>query len=56
MAAGQPGAKHEHLEANALGSAALAFFHNRASAPRDLSAAAAEQLRAACLKVLISMY
>ncbi len=53
---GSPGPCHPDPEANALASAALAFFHSRASSPRDLSAAAAQELRAGCLAVLKAMY
>ncbi|MEW5313638.1 MAG: hypothetical protein WDW38_005190 [Sanguina aurantia] len=45
-----------HLEQAAVGAAALAFFHNRASAPRDMSAAAVVELRAACMAVMRELY
>ena len=54
--AGTAGPRHPDLEAAPLGSAALTFFAQRASAPRDLSAAAAHELRAACYAVLKDMY
>ncbi|KAK9829557.1 hypothetical protein WJX72_006479 [[Myrmecia] bisecta] len=53
---GSPGPRHAAPEANAIGSAALAFFRNRASSPRDLSAAACHELREACLEVLKDMF
>jgi hypothetical protein len=40
----------------AVGAAALAFFRSRASAPRDLSAAACDELRAACAAVLLDSF
>lgn len=46
----------DDAEAAALGAPALAFFRNRASAPRDMSGAAVEQLRAACDALLMHMY
>ena len=54
--AGIPGPRHPDLEAAALGSAALVFFAQRASSPRDLSAAACSELRHACFEVLKDMY
>jgi hypothetical protein len=39
-----------------VSAAALAFFRNRASAPRDMSAAATVQFRAACDAVLGHVY
>jgi hypothetical protein len=53
---GEPGPKAEDDEAAAVGAAALAFFRNRASAPRDMSAAATVQFRAACDAVLAHVY
>ena len=53
---GRPGPQAMSPEAAAVGSAALAFFRNRASAPRDVSAAAAEKLRAACDEALRTIY
>ncbi|CAK0782457.1 hypothetical protein CVIRNUC_005697 [Coccomyxa viridis] len=53
---GVPGPRHPDLEAAALGSAALVFFAQRASSPRDLSAAACSELRHACFEVLKDMY
>ena len=53
---GQPGEKSACKEACAIGSAALVFFRNRATAPRDLSAAAAVELRNACSEVLLDMF
>ena len=56
LCAGVPGPRHPDLEAAALGSAALVFFAQRASSPRDLSAAACSELRHACFEVLKDMY
>lgn len=56
MCAGNPGERHDCKEACAIGSAALVFFRNRASAPRDMSAAAAHELREACSAVLDDMF
>lgn len=53
---GAPGPRHADREAAAIGAATLTFFRNRASSPRDMSAAAAEQLRTACMDVLVDMY
>eukprot|EP00879_Flechtneria_rotunda_P017240 GHRR01018061.1.p1 GENE.GHRR01018061.1~~GHRR01018061.1.p1 ORF type:complete len:536 (+),score=226.49 GHRR01018061.1:832-2439(+) len=53
---GKAGPKAEEREAAAVGAAGLAFFRNRASAPRDMSAAATVQFRAACDAVLADMY
>jgi hypothetical protein len=53
---GRPGPQALSREAAAVGSAALAFFRNRASAPRDVSAAAADKLRAACDEALRTIY
>ncbi len=53
---GAMGPKAEDPEAAAIGAAALAFFRNRASAPRDMSATAAERFRAACDAVLRDIY
>ena len=54
--AGTPGERPDCKEACAIGSAALVFFRSRASSPRDLTAAAAVELREACSKVLLDMY
>jgi hypothetical protein len=54
--AGDAGPKPEEPEAAAVSAAALAFFRNRASAPRDMSAAATVQFRAACDAVLAQVY
>ncbi len=43
-------------EAAATGAAALAFLRNRVSSPRDMSAAAADELRAAVDTLLLNMY
>lgn len=56
MLAGTPGQRHECLEACAIGSAALVFFRNRISAPRDVSAAAGSELRHACSEILLDMF
>ncbi|GBG00177.1 glutathione S-transferase [Raphidocelis subcapitata] len=53
---GNMGPKADAPEAAAIGAAALAFFRNRASAPRDMSATAAERFRAACDAVLMDIY
>jgi hypothetical protein len=53
---GDPGPKPTEPEAAAVSAAALAFFRNRASAPRDMSAAATVQFRAACDAVLAHVY
>jgi glutathione S-transferase len=53
---GDPGPKADDPEAAAVGTAALAFFRNRASAPRDMSAAATVQFRAACDALLAQLY
>lgn len=54
--AGKPGPKNEDAEGRAVEAASMAYFRNRASAPRDLSANACEQLRNACLAVLQDAY
>jgi hypothetical protein len=54
--AGDAGPKPDEPEAAAVSAAALAFFRNRASAPRDMSAAATVQFRAACDAVLAQVY
>lgn len=54
--AGTPGQRHDCIEACAIGSAALVFFRNRISAPRDVSAAAAVELRNACSEILQDMF
>lgn len=52
--------KHDARTANpksaAVGAAAIAFLRSRVSSPRDMSAAAADQLRAACDTMLSNMY
>jgi glutathione S-transferase len=53
---GSAGPRVAEPEAAAVGAAALAFFRNRASAPRDMSAAATVQFRAACDAVLADIY
>ena len=53
---GNPGPKNEDAEARAIGAAGLAYFRNRASAPRDLSANACRELREACLEVVKDSY
>lgn len=53
---GSAGPRHPDREAAAIGAASLAFFHNRASSPRDMTAAAATEMRAACMEVLKDMY
>uniref|UniRef100_A0A383VDH2 GST N-terminal domain-containing protein n=1 Tax=Tetradesmus obliquus TaxID=3088 RepID=A0A383VDH2_TETOB len=53
---GSAGPRVTEPEAAAVGAAALAFFRNRASAPRDMSAAATVQFRAACDAVLADIY
>jgi hypothetical protein len=53
---GTTGERHDCKEACAIGSAALVFFRNRISAPRDLTAAAAVELREACSAVLLDMF
>lgn len=54
--AGEPGPKNQDAEGRAVEAASLAYFRNRASAPRDLSANACQQLRNACLAVLQDAY
>lgn len=54
--AGKPGPKNEDAEGRAVEAASMAYFRNRASAPRDLSANACPQLRDACLAVLQDAY
>ena len=54
--AGEPGPKNQDAEGRAVEAASLAYFRNRASAPRDLSANACQQLRDACLAVLQDAY
>lgn len=54
--AGDPGPKNLDAEARAVEAASLAYFRNRASAPRDLSANACQQLRDACVAVLQDAY
>lgn len=56
LLSGNAGPKAEDVEAAAVGAAALAFFRNRASAPRDMSAAATVVFRAACDEVLKQVY
>ena len=53
---GTPGQRDDCVEACAIGSAALVFFRNRISAPRDMTAAAATELRHACSEVLHDMF
>jgi len=53
---GSMGPKADHPEAAAIGAAAIAFFRNRASAPRDMSASAAERFRSACDLLLMDIY
>ena len=56
LVTGMPGPRHEEAEARAIGAAGLAYFRNRASAPRDLSANACNELRDACLAVVKDSY
>jgi hypothetical protein len=56
LVTGYVGPKHPDLEGRALGAAAMAYFRNRASAPRDLSGAACNELRAACDAILRETY
>jgi muconolactone delta-isomerase len=56
LLSGQTGPKPEMREAAAVSTAAMAFFRNRASSPRDMTAAAAEQFRAACDHLLKDIY
>eukprot|EP00884_Botryococcus_braunii_P008653 jgi/Botrbrau1/1778/Bobra.0217s0033.1 len=53
---GDAGSPYPEKEGNAVGSAAVAFFRNRASSPRDLSGPACAELRNACDEVLKNMY
>ena len=56
VATGQPGPKPEDAESRAIAAASMAYFRNRASAPRDLSANACHELREACLAVVTDSY
>ena len=49
---GSVGAKHADAQGRAIGAATLAYWRNRASSPRDMSALAASEMRAACDAVL----
>lgn len=51
-----PGASPLSKEAVAIQVAAVAYFRNLATAPRDMSAAAVTQLRRACDEVLQAAY
>lgn len=53
---GNAGPKPATPETKAVGAAALTFFCNRVAAPKDMSAAAADEFRAACLAVLFDTY
>jgi hypothetical protein len=53
---GQAGRSPESREAVAIQVAALAYFRNLASAPRDMTAPAVEQLRRACDCVIQAAY
>ncbi len=56
LVSGEPGPAATSAPAAAAGAAAIAFFRNRTSSPRDMSASAAEQLRAACDVLLLDVY
>ncbi len=56
LVTGAPGPRHPDRAAAAIGAATMAFFHNRASSPRDMSAAAAQELRSACMEVMRDLY
>ena len=49
---GDPGPKHPEAAGRAIGAAVLAYWRNRASSPRDMTAEAAHQMRRACDEVL----
>ena len=53
---GEVGRKAGNVEARCIGAVALVFFKNAVMAPRDMSAAAAEELRAACDLVIDHVY
>jgi len=53
---GRAGDKHPEAHGRAVGAATLSYFRNRASSPRDMSAAAAAAMRAACDAVLRETY
>jgi hypothetical protein len=53
---GHGGPKHETAHGRAVGAATLSYFRNRASSPRDMSAAAASEMRKACDAVLQDTY
>lgn len=53
---GNPGPQAPQAEAKSMGAAALAFFRNRASSPRDMSAAGTEEFRTACDAVLADIF
>lgn len=53
---GHGGPKHEPAHGRAIGAATLSYFRNRASSPRDMSAAAAAEMRRACDAVLADIY
>lgn len=53
---GHGGPKHADAHGRAVGAATLSYFRNRASSPRDMSAAAAAEMRRACDAVLQDTY
>ena len=53
---GEPGPKHPEAAGRAVGAAVLAYWRNRASSPRDMTAEAAHQMRRACDEVLKETY
>lgn len=53
---GHGGPKHQTAHGRAAGAATLSYFRNRASSPRDMSAAAAAEMRKACDAVLQDTY
>ncbi len=52
FAQGEPGPKHPEAAGRAVGAGVLAYWRNRASSPRDMTAEAAHQMRLACDEVL----
>ena len=56
LLSGDPGLSPRSKEAVAVQVAALAYFRNLGTSPRDMSAAAMDELRAACDVVIQAAY